>query len=56
MGDQGSFGHEVARDVATRDELKQAIEGEDAGPTRDHKGDKVQPRISTRADHEGAGR
>lgn len=54
MGDQGSYGHTVARDVATRDELKQAVEGEDAGTTRDHKADKAQPRIPTRADNEGA--
>jgi hypothetical protein len=52
-GGAGTSGGGIARDVASRDEAKRAIDP-DAGVTGVQKSDKVQPFIPTRSDHEGA--
>jgi hypothetical protein len=49
----GRSGGDIATDVGTRDEEKQALHPE-AGVTNVHKRDKVQPFIATRADNDGA--
>jgi len=49
----GRSGGRLADDIATRAEQKTARGGEPE-PTRATKGDKVQPRIPTRSDHEAA--
>jgi len=49
----GRSGGNVATDIGTRDEVRQAVDPS-AGVTRVSKGDKVQPQIPTRSDHEGA--
>lgn len=49
----GRSGGRLADEVATRAEQKTA-RGGDPEPTRAMKGDKVQPRIPTRSDHEAA--
>lgn len=51
----GSSGGGLARDVGTRDE-ERAARGGEPEPTRATKADKLQPRMPTRADHEGAQR
>ena len=51
----GSGGGSVATDVGSRDEEKTA-RGGDPEPTRATKQDKLQPKIPTRSDHEGAAR
>jgi hypothetical protein len=51
----GSSGGTLAADIGSRDEEKTALGG-DPEPTRATKDDKVQPRIPTRADNEGAAR
>jgi hypothetical protein len=50
----GSGGGGIATEIGSRDDQKLALGG-DPEPTRATKQDKVQPRIPTRADHEGAG-
>ncbi len=52
-GHSGASGGRVAADVGSRDEARMAI-GSDPQPTRATKGDKVQPKIQTRADHQAA--
>jgi len=49
----GSGGAGLSADIGSRDELKTA-RGAAPSRTRVTKGDKVQPRIPTRADHDGA--
>lgn len=51
----GRGGGTLAADIGSRDEEKSAL-GSDPEPTRATKDDKVQPKIPTRADHEGAAR
>jgi hypothetical protein len=51
----GSSGGTLATDIGSEDEEKTALGG-DPEPTRVTKDNKVQPRIPTRADNEGAGR
>lgn len=51
----GTTGGDLAREIASRDEEKTAT-GADPQPTGTTKSEKVQPRIPTRADHEGAAR
>lgn len=51
----GGSGGTLAAEIGSRDEEKSAL-GADSEPTRATKEDKVQPRIPTRADHEGAAR
>lgn len=48
----GSFGGSIGAEVGSRDEAKTA-RGADPEHTRATKADKVQPRIPTRADHDG---
>lgn len=51
MAQESTSGGRIAQEIATEDELKQAVEGEDAGNTRVTKSHKQQPTIPTRADH-----
>lgn len=51
----GSSGGGIATEIGSRDEEKSAL-GSDPEPTRATKEDKMQPRIPTRSDHEGATR
>jgi hypothetical protein len=51
----GTGGGATATEIGSRDEERTALGG-DPEPTRVTKQDKVQPRIPTRADHEGAHR
>ncbi|MBO9375371.1 hypothetical protein GG804_01180 [Sphingomonas histidinilytica] len=51
----GSSGGGLAAEIGSRDEAKTA-RGADPERTRATKGDKVQPRIPTRSDHDGSGR
>lgn len=51
----GASGGSLAAEIGSRDEEKSAL-GEDPEPTRATKHDKVQPRIPTRSDHDGANR
>lgn len=48
----GSFGGSLSAEVGSRDEEKTA-RGSDPEHTRATKADKIQPRIPTRADHNG---
>jgi hypothetical protein len=48
----GSFGSSIAAEIGSRDEEKTA-KGADPEITRPTKGDKRQPRIPTRSDHDG---
>jgi len=48
----GGSGGGLASEIGTRDETKTAPGGSPE-PTRPTKGDKVQPRIPARADHDG---
>ncbi|MBV9840781.1 MAG: hypothetical protein JOY99_04460 [Sphingomonadaceae bacterium] len=50
---QGSGGGGIATEIGSRDEERSALGG-DPEPTRATKQDKLQPRIPTRADNEGA--
>ena len=52
-GFAGTAGGKIAQNVAAQDELNQAVEGEDSR-TRVMSSDKGEPRIPTRADHDGA--
>jgi len=49
----GTAGGRIQRDVGSRDEEKR-IDDPEGGVTGVEKGDKVQPFIPTRSDHEGA--